>query len=291
MYNKIYMMKKVMLIMAILFTVVARGYGQYGSEIIFDKDYGKISSMEYFTYNAIDEFGDLKKDTLAFSSKNKYNRKGDVIYKKFHGNNFFYKYKYTYVKGNKVKKEQYYCSKYYKALPIITSYKYDNSDNLIQESKYYDDGRIYQKKFHTYDNANKKIETIYYDYNNYMNYRCSYFYKKNKLERTKEFIYVDTENPYIIEYEYSPNKRIQKRYGKGEICRVKHEETIDSRGNITLDVNYYDPNDFNPKVVFKAIFSKTYVYTYDNKGNWIKCIDYIQGEVSYITERVITYYE
>ncbi len=234
-------------------------------------NYDKLGKTSLVYINDLDK--ETRKDSLTF----KYNENHKVIRIDFFQNNFYQFSMFS---------------------------KYDNNNNLIEESEYNPnsfidikdikneddlfktDGSKFIYKENFYDEKNKKIQTNVYtrDGGNI-----------SKLKNKVFYIYDDFNN--IME------ERIQNfivnstsiRYFTYKNSLLFNEKYIDS-GNSKLQINkyfYYNETNFIIKSEIKdrnESFLIEFKYKLDKKGNWIKQTKIINGVPKFILERKIEYY-
>jgi hypothetical protein len=87
----------------------------------------------------------------------------------------------------------------------IYKYKYDNSSNIIENSKYKSDSSLIYKWTYLYDTIGNVLEKQEFDLNNKLEYRISYKYDSdnNKIEEIK---YVNDNILYRYNWEYKFDK-------------------------------------------------------------------------------------
>ena len=84
---------------------------------------------------------------------------------------------------------------------------------------------------------------------------------------------------------------------------LKYYYKYDPKGNLIEEIDWandktnykYDDNDNQIEAYTHFADGRknkeTFQYIYDNEGNWIKCVNYDDGEPVYIHERTLNYYQ
>jgi YD repeat-containing protein len=108
-------------------------------------------------------------------------------------------------------------------------------------------------------------------------------YKYDENNRLIEELHIDGTKYNRIEYKYNDKGQI--------ISRVEHNE----RGGITYktDCTYDELDNLDTETSFyrgKNTFNYSYVYEYDNQGNWINKRSLSDNKTFSLQIRVITYY-
>lgn len=94
--------------------------------------------------------------------------------------------------------------------------------------------------------------------------------------KTKDRQFLRASQKESTKYIYKAGKEVQKISTSNGVA-VTCSSTYDEQGNI-IETKSTDGN-----------YSK-YIYEYDSYGNWIKRISHIDGNILYITERIIEYF-
>ncbi len=144
---------------------------------------------------------------------------------------------------------------------------------------------IITNKLLHYENG-YKTERI--DYRSDSTIEKKYIYKNdtagNVLEKVQ--IFEDNTIAYKTTYKYNTrNLKIEgKEYSSQNLNRPRTTRTYE-----------YNDNDLVVKEVWNSIYSDetiwTFDYEFDEQGNWIKQIQYENGEPKYIVARTIGYYK
>lgn len=224
---------------------------------------GKVKSLKEFNYNATLKNNKIKKKEINFYGENiysLYNLQGNLTQKYIFFDKDKIKEKYTYVYDKNYNKSEEKFYSYDDNVKANGSYKYNSDGNLLEyyfryeNSDFLDTKTIYQ-----YDKNHNLVELNLYHFDNHLfsNYTYKYDNKHNLIEENKT---MGQDHHIKTIYQYN-----------------KDNELISSE----VSDNY---NIFNRK--------ETYQYTkYDQKGNWIERIEYLNGKPYTITEREIEYYE
>ncbi|MBV7440439.1 hypothetical protein KRX57_03330 [Weeksellaceae bacterium TAE3-ERU29] len=140
---------------------------------------------------------------------------------------------------------------------IYCTYKYDERGNLIEERiTRAKDGSSAGYKINSYDESNNKIEEKKYSSAGVLDTRNIYKYNE-KGELIQQSIYTSDKLYSNIYYKYN---------NRGERIEEKYEYS-------------------------SIIINSTYKYKYDEKGNWINRIEFIDDKPKYIEERKYEYYD
>jgi len=151
-------------------------------------------------------------------------------------------------------------------------WKYDENNNEIELAFYNSDGSLDHKYTYTYDERNNKIQETEYDENGDIEEQTKWKYDENNKTIEEELVIssYSWEDPYIAIYLYDDNdNKIQST-------------TYDINGNITrMYKSKYDEN--NNKIewaVYNAdgTLDYKYIYTYDENNNKIEEIEYDENE-------------
>jgi hypothetical protein len=171
------------------------------------------------------------------------------------------------------------------ALTTKFTYKYDDNKNPIEMCNFNSKGKMYVKKSAKYDDKGNLIEYIYgLPDGSFGPLSEKLFFKYN------EDGYKIQEDRYIpLSHENGGGlyTDLLKYDNKGNLIEKKHYR----HGNLTLqDFFKYDENNNIIQTFRLNDYKKTYDYVYDDKGNWIKRIEYVNGIPKYILVRELEYY-
>lgn len=245
----------------------------------FNKDYtqelvSKVKFMEINNY----EYKFIKKDTVILAKKTTLNFDfyNNIIYEKIISEFEDSENNYEYQNGLLVKQK-----------PVsdndtsITTYKYDKSNNLIEE-KSFDNKRVFILKTHEYDKFKNVIEKkiTYFGKNNFIT-TIEYDYKKKfMISKTPidTFKLQNTSKKYFNRKGYIIRSQIFSDYKKYDYDTYE----IDRKGNLTKKI-FYKADDSIIEVV-------TYKNTYDKKGNIIIRDRYLNNNLIEKTTYEITYW-
>ncbi len=203
---------------------------------------GKVKSVRYIDYKAVDKFGELTKgDKSEYNWNNKltkYDNNGNEIEWNRYNSDGSLDCKYTYKydnNGNKIEENCYnsdgsLCWKY--------TYKYDNNGNTIEKNSYKSDGSLYRKYTYKYDNNGNKIEENGYKSDGSLDYKYTYKYDNNGNTIEGNRYNSDGSLDYKYTYKYKYDKYgnwIQKIY-----FEQKGEKSISLPQTITEQtIEYY----------------------------------------------------
>lgn len=192
--------------------------------------------------------------------------------------------------------------------------KYNEQGNMIEQNRYFSDGKEENKSHFQYNENGKKLKKEIYDVAKESMYRWNYEYdEQGKLieiniydsngELIRKIIYRYDEKDRVIEeigynsegnledrqtYEDNGLKnKTESHYNQNGVLVFRNDYVCDEKGNvITQEYNLYGfyGKDINTKI--------TYEYKkYDEKGNWTEKIQYADDVLDQITEREIEYYD
>lgn len=127
-----------------------------------------------------------------------------------------------------------------------------------------------------YDEKGNLLEEIFHRKEGQEKFSYKYDQKGNRIEHTA----------YDIKYSYQYND-------KGQVIEENIHDEMDKISTKTI-IKYDKKGNFIKKTAhYLDVSTKenyTYQYTYDQKGNWVKRIEYKDKNPIQITERVIEYY-
>ncbi|MDR1199525.1 MAG: hypothetical protein LBK94_11055 [Prevotellaceae bacterium] len=280
-----------------------------------DKLKGKVKSIEYHWYDAIDKFGEITKGEKIFSIDGhlfkKFDNNGNVIEDAMYGSTggFFSRYKYD-DKGNRIEEMCYYEDNYSdRNLRHKTIYKYDDKGNQIEISCYKPDGNLSYKEIYKYDGKRNLIEESLYNPDGSFDYKWIYKHddKGNKIEKNR---YKSEDKIFKYKYDDKGNEIESIEYwSNGELYKTTSE--YDDHGNVVECSVFQSDGRLNHKIIRKyndrgneieenrykfdgSLEHKSITeYKYDKKGNWIEEITYTsEAKIPiFIEERIINYYE
>lgn len=189
-------------------------------------------------------------------------------------------------------------------------FKYNAKRKRTTRDIYDSHGKIFQKNLYVYDTNGFKI--AYNSYNAKGELTNSFTYKNDAKGREIEEVCTRFKNTPCGKYTYSYNN-----IGKVvELCKYNKQEeqpencekyTYDKQGRL-LQTDLYKNNTLVQKTIFKydnlgneigqRIFDgndtfveeKKFVYKFDQKGNWVERIEYINEFPKLILVREITYH-
>lgn len=225
----------------------------------FFKLKGKVLSFLEFHYSNVNQFDSSAKDKINWSKKyfRKYNEKGNIteviLYDSDSKTTDLRRFEYN-DKGEKFRGTSITDSK----LETKDIYKYDNKGNII-ECKSYNIGGTLESYF-TYKYDNKGNVTI-------LNYNSD-----GTLKNKDIFIY---DNKWdIVE---------DNMYDSEENLQYKNIYKYDNTGNLVKKNSYDSEGNLLEKYTFK--------YEFDNKGNWVKRIVFLDNAQELISTREYEYYK
>ena len=187
-------------------------------------------------------------------------------------------------------------------------YKYNRRNNLLTKSTFNQKGELEEKVNYTYNKKGQRIKKRYYDsvgenegieeisydedgrmleikqyWNGAFDWKQVFEYKK---ESTKPFYRKEYDN------EGKLDKKVTISYD--DLGRVI-KESIYFPVSKSRDVNTMKYNERGDQVIFKikrkrkTVVNQKFKYEYDDKGNWIKKIEYEKHIPKYVTVRKVFY--
>ncbi|MEG1617212.1 MAG: hypothetical protein RR202_12245 [Bacteroidales bacterium] len=148
----------------------------------------------------------------------------------------------------------------------IWVYNYDENDRCIEEKCLLPNGRISFRNIFFYDEEGRQTTSVFFDKDNIQNVTTSFDY--DPQGRIKSIIKI------------SPTKKLVTRYKYDEFNNIIYTRTRE------VDV----PSERGKDEKEDRSSESSFVYQYDETGNWIQKIVYNNGVPEYIQEREITYY-
>jgi hypothetical protein len=185
-------------------------------------------------------------------------------------------------------------------------YVYNKKGNLIESSEVDENGKIVLISKYVYSGDDVCSEINKYSGNKLIEKQVNIL-QGGKVTETKVFNEDGTiEN--IYKYEYSGNELLsgttlnqagevvssfQNEFLNGQLCSQTERNDIGDISSVTK----YKRNTYNDVIESKRSYPKdtseykpTFVYEYDNQGNWIQQTQLYNGEIAAIIVRNITYY-
>jgi hypothetical protein len=304
-FIKLFSLREYKILLLLLFCIIIFS----NAEIISSSDPNlkRILSIETKTYEAVEKFGEVEKVKLNGVIKEKFNENGDLMERLIHdadtNDNIIYGNKTVVLNYNDKRK-----------IKDINEYSLDGI--LIGRIifQYDDKGKLKEEKDYYYDGSKKTKKTYKYDaLGNLLGWGTEYFAQPENLP-IETYIFTEEDVKYfakgnVEEIKYNNNqKTIYKYDSKGnlseqfEITKREYENESDSSASIypvkkkikffydTL-ISTYKYDDKNNVIEYEVPANKwTYKYYFDENGNWIKRIQFNDGEPDEIKERIIVYY-
>lgn len=273
---------------------------------------GNIKSVKETSFEAVERFGEITKGKRVGEVFGKrdyyilYNKEGNMLEDNRYKSNgkLSYKSTFEYNDNGKIIGVNDYNSN--EVLTEKQIYSYDNKGYLVENNTYASDGSLKSKTKYKYDYKGNIIEKDVYDSSGDETSRETYKFddKGNQIEEYSYYCelkwiseYDDKGNRIRVNCHDSNGKKVRKWIFIYDLIGNKIEEIdSDSDGNRTVNTTYkYDNNrniievySINPIASLKG--TDSYIYEYDNQGNWVKRIDSYNGFVKYIIIREIMYY-
>jgi YD repeat-containing protein len=172
---------------------------------------------------------------------------------------------------------------------IEENYKYDNNEKLTENYRFDIYGQTTRKftlKYYNNGNVKETEELLYYDGVIYSQqiYKCN--------SNGKVTLYIKTNKGNLV------SKKTYKYDIKGNMTEM-NEYRADDNNRETVEVLYcterykYDSQDNRIEIItmFNDGSGSIKKFKFDNKNNWIECIEFDGVLPKYIIERKIEYYE
>lgn len=276
-----------------------------------DQSKKRIKFYHEFFYLPIDSGGQLKKgehrDPFYNSSHQvTFDTAENVSEDIWYHHHDIVKSRTTYVHdagGNLVEEKYFVETKLFRT----TEYKWDNNGHKIETSTFHPDEKQNTKFIFSNDKHGNCIESAWYKFDGTLSFTQKFKYDENnhkieqrdfkstgELGRLFVFKYdnsgnlieeenYDGEDQFVYRhvYKYDKSTKIEE-YGFWEPNRVVDYSTqysIDEFGNITKEFNTGSRN-----------YLMEYKYEYDRNNNWVKKVEYRNGEPELIVEREIAYF-
>lgn len=157
-------------------------------------------------------------------------------------------------------------------------YKYGDNKNIKDESTYGKDGNLSRRTIYEYDRQGRKAK---------VRHRT----KEGIIRQVFEYQY---SNNWVNEFYYVPNKEGELILQKEEKFNEAGLKIENSNSTYTQYYEYSKGGDLiKTKTVYKSdnsIIEGYNTYEFDNEGNWIKRIIYLDNSPQYLTVRKIEYY-
>lgn len=301
-FIKIFSLREYKLMLFLLFSIISFPCAKIISSS--DPNLKRILSIETKTYKAVEKFGEVEKVKLNVVIKEKFNENGDLMERLIHdadtNDNFIYGNKTVVLNYNDKRK-----------IKDINEYSLDGI--LIGRIifQYDDKGKLKEEKDYYYDGSKKTKKTYKYDaLGNLLGWGTEYFAPPENLP-FETYIFTEEDVKYfakgnVVEIIYSKEQKTICKYdSKGNLLeevyidnRIEHEKGLDSSGAKKKPKYYgytqkstYKYDDKNNVIEYEVPANKwTYKYYFDENGNWIKRIQFNDGEPDEIEERIIVYY-
>ena len=272
-------------------------YDERGN-LIEKSEQGKVKFISFYEYNSS---GKLISRVIQDSPGNisqtdlyTYDSRGNKIsdFSKDHDKNNEYLNGYIYDNSNNLIQEteiSYRNNKKYGG-KISTKYKYDDDDNKIEETRYYD-GDIMSKLTYDYNNHGDINKISKYDENGLLEFNKIKMYdnqERQVLDSTtnmgENYESFGLSNSFRLTYDKKGNIIEDKNINITSGIEYKKSFTYDEIGNKVEEISKN-----NRKDKYNYISSSKYIY--DKNGNWTFQTYYKNGIPLYEVNREIEYYD
>lgn len=283
-------MKNLLIIITVIQTMTSLSQNK---DIKLQNLFGDLKSMKSVDYKAVEKFGEISKGNsfenysgLTNSTFTIFNEDGYIIELNTYDKNniLLFKEKYIYNDENKLLETNYYENNG----KLHSKYKYNYSYNSIRINNYDYEGNLVGYEIKKTDSNGNVIEAInslgykhIYKYNSKGNIteRLHYFSDESNFNRKRIYIYDSLGN--LIE-----EKMTHSDGSFGDLSKYKY----DNLGNKIEELTYVNKDLDSYKKILKYEFEEKRNSFFNNKKNWIKCIEFINGKPKKITERKLNYY-
>ena len=250
---------------------------------------GKVKTFKITPYKLVDYFGKVTKgekqdfwrgdavivfDEQGFKKENNtYNKLGQLNQKVI--------YKYD-DKGKRISRDLY---NSYGKLQMKFLYVYDNKGFKTAYNSYSPTGELNDSYLYKNDIKGRMIEEIWIKKDKSFGSKYTYEYDKlGKLSKMCQYTNSENQVDNCTTYKYDKLGRISEMeiFGSNNAPTRRTVITYDDKGN-EKEIKYYDG---------KGTFleERNYEYKFDDKGNWVERIEYINQFPKGFLEREITYY-
>ena len=250
---------------------------------------GKVKTFKITPYKLVDYFGKVTKgekqdfwrgdavivfDEQGFKKENNtYNKLGQLNQKVI--------YKYD-DKGKRTSRDLY---NSYGKLQMKFLYVYDNKGFKTAYNSYSPTGELNDSYLYKNDIKGRMIEEIWIKKDKSFGSKYTYEYDKlGKLSKMCQYTNSENQVDNCTTYNYDKLGRISEMeiFGSNNAPTRRTVITYDDKGN-EKEIKYYDG---------KGTFleERNYEYKFDDKGNWVERIEYINQFPKGFLEREITYY-
>lgn len=153
---------------------------------------------------------------------------------------------------------------------------YNHKGNIIESNEYNSDGSLNFKRTYEYDDKGNKIKSNEYKSDGSLGYKSisKYDNKGNLIEGNVCKLDGIQDYRWTLKYDDKGNLIKKEYYGLHRPLKNNTGQWIAKRGPW--------------KITLKS--SSTFKYEFDNKGNWIKRIDFYNNIPEHIIEREIEYF-
>jgi len=257
----------------------------------------KVKSVSEYSYEAIKKFGKIEKGErkrrfpLDYDIHYLFNETGNLIEENWFpeiaaGSKIIYHYNN---KGVLFEKNRY-------STPsgsLFIKYTYDHNDegHLIEENTYYSDD-LFEKRMFEYDRKGNVVEENKFSYREWGSDSIKYVYKYDKNGTKVEMIIYSSDGDLVRKnislHDKNGNEIEMKEYGPddGLLSHVTYK--YDDKANM-IERNCLKSlsrglSHFNCKTY-------SFVYEYNDVGDWVMKIEFINGIAEYLIEREIDYFE
>lgn len=288
-------MKKIIILFGIFIITLNFGCQKNHSEkkTSWDTDglKGNVKILRTFQYKAIDSGGIISKGQMIDNNYGnvliKYNRNGDWIeYRSFtsEGNKSWSELPRFDKKGNMTLRNDYSYTNYDSTLVRRYESRFDRKGNLIESIRYNGKDSITHKYFNKYDSKGNLIESFTYNStDSLLRKTISIYDENNNLMDVNSFIAPKKHS--ITKFKYNNNSKQSEKhiYNSDNLLETKTLYEYNNMGH-WKEVRIYNSND-------ELIENNSFDYEYDEKGNWVKKIEFKNNIATRIIERQILYFE
>lgn len=267
-----------------------------------------VHTLKIIDYNVVEHFGEIKKTDVISGEYYLFNESGFITIKKRYGaaGAPIDQFQFEYNDNNSIVAQSI-SDKEGKLIGKITS-EYNELFKKIYQSVYNFDGslksrsaysytnQVQLKEVVTYDSSGEKVELQFFDYHKRKGTRVeTIFNPKPKIKTsTKKFdkhgnlasstfydVMEDITKNLLFEYDDN-NNLVESQYFDKGVLTTKRNLAYNNLGFLVEEKVAYP--------LIEKIHTITYAYNFDENGNWIQKIKYVNSVPVNIKERSIAYF-
>lgn len=250
-----------------------------------------VNTVHQRTYNAIFKDGKVIKGKKLINSEDHdevivFNKNGFKVSDTYFSKDDEAKEKYEFTYDSKMNIVGAYYYVYYNGYDYLVyknKFNYEYFEDKVYKEQLVDQyGNVIHNAFCKYDKSGNMCEKKWYKTDSSLIRNFTRNIDDNRNLVTEKIYSPDGKELHTVKYKYDLAFHLsEKEICKGKKLEVKYKFTYDQYNKI-IETDWCKENGD----VFKKI---TYQYEYDDEGNWIRMIHFINDEVTKVTERQIFY--